>query len=96
MALLLKELKGVPEDERTARFVSVVALAVPGGNVHVTHGECAGFILKKRKGTGGFGYDPIFQPSGYDRSMAELSLAEKNDISHRGKALRAMKEILEK
>jgi XTP/dITP diphosphohydrolase len=95
MALLLKELKGVSDDERTARFVSVLALAIPGGDVHVTHGECTGVILKKKKGKGGFGYDPVFQPSGYDRSMAELSLAEKNAISHRGEALRAMKEILE-
>jgi XTP/dITP diphosphohydrolase len=95
MALLLKELKGVPEDERTARFVSVLALAVPGGEVHVTHGECAGVILKKRKGKGGFGYDPVFQPSAYDCSMAQLSLEEKNAISHRGKALSAIKEILQ-
>ena len=75
--------------------MSVVALAIPGGGVHVTNGECDGVILEERKGKGGFGYDPIFQPSGYDRSMAELSLAEKNAISHRGKALRAMKEILD-
>ena len=94
MALLLEEMKAVPEDERSARFVSVLALAVPDGDVHVTRGECAGVILKKRKGAGGFGYDPIFQPSGYDRSMAELSLAEKNAVSHRGQALRAMKEII--
>ena len=95
MDRLLEELRGVPDSERTARFMSVVALAIPGGGVHVTNGECDGVILEERKGKGGFGYDPIFQPSGYDRSMAELSLAEKNAISHRGKALRAMKEILD-
>jgi XTP/dITP diphosphohydrolase len=95
MDLLLEELNAVPEDERTARFVSVLALAVPGWDVHLTHGECAGVILKKRKGAGGFGYDPIFQPTGYHRSMAQLSLAEKNSISHRGRALRVMKRILD-
>jgi XTP/dITP diphosphohydrolase len=95
MDRLLEELEGVEPGERAARFVCVIALALPGGEVHITRGECEGIILDARKGAGGFGYDPIFQPAGFERSMAELSLEEKNSISHRGEALRAVKEILE-
>ncbi len=94
MDRLLAELEGVPEARRTARFVCVMALALPGGETRMTRGTCEGRILAGRRGKGGFGYDPIFLPAGFDRSMAELSLREKNAISHRGKALRAMKELL--
>jgi XTP/dITP diphosphohydrolase len=92
IARLLGELEGVPRDRRTARFVCVIALALPGGEVKLARGECEGTILEERRGEGGFGYDPVFQPVGFDRSMAELSLEEKNAISHRGKALRAMRQ----
>jgi len=95
MERLLAELKGVPETGRTARFACVMALALPGGVTRLTRGECEGTILTERHGAGGFGYDPVFRPVGFDRSMAELSIEEKNAISHRGKALRAMKEVIE-
>lgn len=94
MDRLLSEMEGVPPAERAARFRCVVALALPEGVTLIARGECAGTILTGRRGSGGFGYDPIFQPSGFERSMAELTLEEKNGISHRGKALRAMREIL--
>lgn len=94
MDRLLEELDGVPRSERTARFSCVMALIIPGGGTHLTHGECEGAILEERRGKGGFGYDPIFLPAGFDRSMAELTLDEKNSISHRGKALLAMREVL--
>lgn len=94
MDLLLSELQGVPEAERGARFMCVMALVLPGAEAHLTRGECDGVILEERRGRGGFGYDPVFMPAGYDRSMAELTLEEKNAISHRGKALRAMKDLI--
>jgi XTP/dITP diphosphohydrolase len=94
MDRLLAELEGVPPERRKARFVCVIALALPGGEVHMARGECEGAILEARKGEGGFGYDPIFRPARFKKSMAELSLEKKNSISHRGKALGAMKEIL--
>ncbi len=92
---LLAELHGVPAPERSARFSCVMAIALPGGELQVTRAECEGSILTRREGSGGFGYDPIFCPSGFDCSMAELSLEEKNVISHRGKALRAARILLE-
>jgi XTP/dITP diphosphohydrolase len=94
MDRLLAELEGVPGSGRSARFACVLALALPGGDVHVTRGECEGNILTERRGAGGFGYDPVFMPAGFDRSMAELSVEDKNAISHRGKALRAMKDVI--
>lgn len=94
MDRLLAELAGVSEEERGARFACVIALAGAGGGLHLARGECEGVILGERRGVGGFGYDPVFKPKGYERSMAELSLEEKNAISHRGKALRDMKSIL--
>jgi XTP/dITP diphosphohydrolase len=93
--LLLRELEAVPENLRTARFVCVIALALTEGGFRVASGECLGTILPERRGTGGFGYDPVFRPAGFSRSMAELSLQEKNSISHRGRALRGMITVLE-
>ena len=93
--LLLTELAGVPEGERSARFSCVIALAPAGAGVRITRGVCEGTILAERRGSTGFGYDPVFQPAGFSRSMAELSLEEKNAISHRGKALREMRVVLE-
>ncbi|MDD5448238.1 MAG: XTP/dITP diphosphatase [Actinomycetota bacterium] len=94
--LLLKELKDVPLKDRKARFVCVVALAMAGEEVRLARGECEGTILTEPRGKGGFGYDPVFLPSGFDRTMAELSLQEKNSISHRGKALAQMRIVLER
>jgi len=91
---LLGELDGVKPADRTARFRCVVALSMEG-DTRLSRGACEGTILEARRGTGGFGYDPVFQPLGFTRTMAELSLQQKNEISHRGKALRAMRAILE-
>lgn len=83
-ALLCKELKGVRN--RTARFRTVMAFA-DGEDVHFFEGVCEGRILDHEVGTGGFGYDPLFVPDGYEQTFAEMPAAEKNKISHRGRAL---------
>jgi XTP/dITP diphosphohydrolase len=88
---LLAELSDVPIDRRTARFRTVIAVAGPAGEWTVD-GVCEGEILTERIGKGGFGYDPVFRPAGYDRSFAEMSIEEKNLISHRGKALKAFRD----
>ncbi|MBX6342290.1 MAG: RdgB/HAM1 family non-canonical purine NTP pyrophosphatase [Thermomicrobiaceae bacterium] len=87
-ALLLARLAGVPPERRTARFRSVVAIVTPDGRERLTEGTIEGRIVEEPRGGGGFGYDPLFQPLGLDRTMAELTLEEKNAISHRGQALR--------
>jgi XTP/dITP diphosphohydrolase len=92
---LLDELSTVPESERTARFRSVVVLVNPTGTVTSATGSCDGRIGFERRGTAGFGYDPLFLPAATPgRGMAELTLAEKNAISHRGAALRALRHAL--
>ena len=91
-ALLLKNLSGV--SDRRARFSCVVVLVAPDGTEHVAEGHCPGRIAEAPSGEGGFGYDPLFVPDGYDRSFAELSADEKNAISHRGRALAAVRELL--
>lgn len=91
-ALLLKNLEGV--EDRGARFVCAVALVDPEGCEHVVRGECPGWIAKTPSGTAGFGYDPLFIPDGHDRSFADLGDVEKNKISHRGRALAAVKAIM--
>jgi XTP/dITP diphosphohydrolase len=70
--------------------VCAAALVLPGGAEHVVEGTVTGTLLRAPRGTGGFGYDPIFQPDGETRSTAEMSAAEKDAISHRGKAFRAL------
>lgn len=89
---LLKLLNDVPENERTARFVSVVCIAFPNGDVISARGECEGKIGYCEKGDGGFGYDPVFMVDG--KSFAELSAEEKDKLSHRGKALKLISEKL--
>ena len=84
MNLLLTELK--QKNDRTARFKTVVAL-YHQGEISTFEGVCKGEITEFRNGTGGFGYDPIFKPAGYSQTFAELSLAKKNQIGHRGKAI---------
>jgi XTP/dITP diphosphohydrolase len=84
-ARLLKELAG--KTDRSARFRTVIALSDPGGNVQTVAGECPGVIIGEQRGTNGFGYDPLFVPSGYSETFAELSAEVKNRISHRAKAL---------
>ncbi|RLB57392.1 MAG: non-canonical purine NTP pyrophosphatase, RdgB/HAM1 family [Deltaproteobacteria bacterium] len=88
--LLLRELEGVEPERRTARFVCVVALVRPDGQSLLARGTCEGRIIEVPRGESGFGYDPVFLPRGRRRTMAELSMDEKNAISHRGRALRKL------
>ena len=89
---LLKLLRDVPVEERTARFVSVVCCVFPNGDIITARGECEGYIGFEGKGDRGFGYDPIFMIG--EKSMAELTDEEKDAISHRGNALRIISEKL--
>lgn len=91
---LIDRLEGVPKEQRTARFVCVIAAAYPDGTVKTARGTMEGIIGWEERGENGFGYDPIFYLPEYEKSSAELSMEEKNKISHRGKALRAIKEVL--
>jgi XTP/dITP diphosphohydrolase len=93
--LLLEQLATTPEARRTARFVSVVALAHPqAGTIKYESGVCEGRIISAPRGTNGFGYDPIFVPEGYSATFAELPAATKDVISHRAKALRALRPFI--
>jgi XTP/dITP diphosphohydrolase len=94
LAALMQALRGIPVAGRSARYRCVAVLAYPDGSEVDAEGVCEGTLLAKRKGTGGFGYDPIFVPAGWDRTMAELTPEEKDRISHRGRALRALREHL--
>ncbi|MDO5699886.1 MAG: RdgB/HAM1 family non-canonical purine NTP pyrophosphatase [Bowdeniella nasicola] len=90
LELLLAQLSDTPARHRRARFVCAAALVTPGGEEYVRSGELVGTLLERPVGSGGFGYDPILQPEGDTRSLAQLDAAEKNAISHRGRALRAL------
>uniref|UniRef100_A0A7C2WE21 dITP/XTP pyrophosphatase n=1 Tax=Thermorudis sp. TaxID=1969470 RepID=A0A7C2WE21_9BACT len=94
IALLLKRLEGVPEGRRTARFRAAVALVAPGGSEFLGEGVLEGQIVHAPRGQGGFGYDPVFQPLGENRTVAEMTLEEKNRVSHRAQALRQVIEAL--
>jgi XTP/dITP diphosphohydrolase len=87
---LIRALKGVPGSGRTARYRCVAVLAFPDGRELHTEGISEGTLVGKPRGSGGFGYDPIFVPEGWDRTMAELADEEKDRISHRGRAFRAL------
>ncbi|MEN6521937.1 MAG: XTP/dITP diphosphatase [Armatimonadota bacterium] len=93
---VLELLLNVPDDKRTARFVAVAAIAEPGKIIGTTEGKVEGIIAREPRGDNGFGYDPIFYIPEFGRTTAEMSAEEKDHISHRGKALRAAKELLEK
>ncbi len=93
-ARLLGALAASGSRERRARFVCVAAFATPAGAIELAHGECRGSILPAPRGSAGFGYDPIFQPEGYEVSMAELPAQVKNRISHRARALAALAPAL--
>ncbi|GEM00433.1 non-canonical purine NTP pyrophosphatase [Cellulomonas terrae] len=90
LALLLAQLADIAEPHRTARFVCAAALVTPDGFEHVETGTLEGVLATEPRGTGGFGYDPILVPVGETRTCAELSPEEKNAISHRGTAFRAL------
>lgn len=90
---LLKELQDYPnQEERIARFRSVIALVLPDGTEKVVEGSCAGYILKELKGQEGFGYDPLFYVPEYEATFAELPMEVKNRISHRGRAFQKIVE----
>lgn len=91
---IIDKLKDVEENDRSARFVCVIACAFPDGNIITRTGVIEGYIAKKISGSNGFGYDPIFYVPEYNCTTADMPLELKNNISHRGKALQAMKEVL--
>jgi XTP/dITP diphosphohydrolase len=92
---LLQLLEIVPEDKRQARFRCALVVATPGGEEYLTEGTVEGQILTERRGSAGFGYDPLFFVPEYARTMAELTLAEKNKLSHRAQAFRQAIPILQ-
>jgi XTP/dITP diphosphohydrolase len=94
LAKLIGAMAGVPSEQRAARYRCVAVLVWPVDSEMLAEGECEGTLIAEPRGTGGFGYDPIFVPAGFERTMAELSPQEKDRISHRGKALRALGRIL--
>jgi len=91
---LLKEMKGVPPAKRGASFRTVIALVFPGGKSRTVEGYCRGSIELEARGENGFGYDPVFTPEGSSFTFAELTLAQKNAISHRGRAIVAARRLL--
>jgi len=93
---LLSRLEGVPWEKRTARFRCVIAIATPDGKAEICSGECQGFITFEARGKQGFGYDPIFYLPELGKTMAELPLSVKNQVSHRGQAARKAYQLLER
>ncbi|MFI6268491.1 RdgB/HAM1 family non-canonical purine NTP pyrophosphatase [Micromonospora zamorensis] len=96
LQLVLDQIGDVPDEQRAASFVCTVALVLPGGKEHLVDGRQSGRVLRAPRGDGGFGYDPIFLGDGQDRTNAELTPAEKDAISHRGKALRELAKLVAK
>ena len=88
--LVLGQLRDVPDERRGAQFVCAAALVLVSGEETVVRGEWRGTLVRSRRGTNGFGYDPIFRPDGESRTSAEMEPAEKDAVSHRGRALRAL------
>lgn len=91
---LLGAVRGVPAGGRTARYRCVAAIGWPDGHAEHTEGMCEGALVARRRGVRGFGYDPVFVPAGWDETMAELTDEQKDRISHRGRAFRALAEAL--
>ena len=94
--ILLDRMEGVPDDQRSARFVCAVAAMFPDGAVSVVRETIEGQVAAEAEGENGFGYDPIFYVPEYGCKTAQMTPEQKNEVSHRGKALRAMKKLLEK
>lgn len=90
---LLGELSGIPAEKRGAQFRTVVAFVTPEDE-YTFEGVCRGKILDEERGDGGFGYDPVFLPQGYEQTFAELDVEIKNEISHRGRAIQKLKRFL--
>ena len=95
LELLIRQLTDTEEADRTARFVCAMALVTPDGTVHIVRGEMPGHLVLEPRGTNGFGYDPIFVADGNTVTNAELTPEEKDAISHRGQAVRAMVPVLQ-
>jgi XTP/dITP diphosphohydrolase len=93
---IIDQLKNTADEERSARFVCVIACALTGGEILTSRGTIEGYIAKQISGENGFGYDPIFYVPEYHCTTAQMLPAQKNEISHRGKALRALKDELKK
>jgi XTP/dITP diphosphohydrolase len=91
---LIQAVRGIPRAGRTARYRCVAVLATPDGSLEDAEGVCEGTLRTGRAGSGGFGYDPIFEPVGWEVTMAELTDEQKDRISHRGRAFRALREAL--
>src|SRR3984885_8229987 len=94
LQLVLGQLADIPAEHRGAQFACAAALVLPSGTEHVTEGLLGGTLATAPRGTNGFGYDPIFVPEGYQVTTAEMSAADKDKISHRGRALRALAPII--
>jgi XTP/dITP diphosphohydrolase len=92
--LLLRRMEGIPESRRQAAFRTVVALCTPDGTCCTADGTCGGTITKTERGAGGFGYDPVFLVPEFGETFAEMSAARKNEISHRGKAFRNARSLI--
>lgn len=93
---LLEELKDIPLEDRTAKFMTVITLITENKEIYTIKGECSGYIIDEKRGNNGFGYDPLFVPLEYDKTFAELGEEVKNRISHRAKALEGMKDLMRK
>jgi XTP/dITP diphosphohydrolase len=94
LRLLLDQLGDTPDSRRGAQFRCAAALVLPGGQEHVSEGVLSGRLIREPRGVNGFGYDPIFVPDSDQRTTAELSPAEKDAISHRGRALRGLSPVI--
>ena len=94
LELLLAQISDVPDDRRAGWFMCAAAIALPDGREHVAEGRLNGTVVRAPRGTNGFGYDPVFVPEGETRTTAELADGEKDAISHRGRALRALVPVL--
>ena len=93
---LTELIKDVPYEQRTGRFVSVITMVFPDGETISARGEVEGHLLTEKRGTSGFGYDPLFVPEGYNRTFGELGPEIKNSISHRSRALARLRELLDR
>jgi XTP/dITP diphosphohydrolase len=96
LELVLAQISDVPDEHRGAAFVCAAALVLPNGREHLVEGRQLGRIVRARRGTGGFGYDPVFLGDGQDRTNAELTAEDKDAISHRGKAFRSLSKVIVK
>jgi XTP/dITP diphosphohydrolase len=94
LRLLLDQLSDVPDERRGAHFFCAAALVLPSGRERVSEGTLRGRLIREPRGSNGFGYDPIFVPEGDDRTTAEMTPAEKDAISHRGRALRGLVPVI--